>query len=741
MKFISEIKNPSIPDGANIALPLATTVEGIFRHSGSVKRINDLQQIFDTPDKYGKGLDWSGYTVHDAANVLRRYLNCLPEPIIPLEYYNRFRDPLTQDPSSFNVESAIKTYQNLIQQLPDLNRQLLLYILDLLAVFASKSEHNLMDAANLAAIFQPGLLSHPSHAMAPQAYKLSQDVLVFLISHQDHFLIGTFPMAKMIEPLMPVTPATPTGLKHSKTVSTRGSIDAGGDESKKTGLRRNVSTGSRKSSNSPVIPRSGSSVSRSNTLPSRGHSGREASPRNRMPSGFRDGSSPLSVLAPLNIAKRERSPNKKSETSTTVDIRSKSVDHSLEPPRIRQVSGALSVPERGPSVSPLPTPSKEKKDLGSFFGLSPPDRPVRKLKKRIPGSSNPSAASSSSSLPGEAVPPFPSTLETVPGSPPDAAPIASNVPLPLSPPPVFERRGTPLTSPALIHSGIPNGPTTMSSSTTLMPTMSPTPSTTSSVTSQDSIHDSAFDAYNNASPKKDNSRIRSRWKRLSGGGKTSEWSPPSSPSFGHSNGSIAERIRESGSPPGGNRRTNSESSGDESRSNRSSLSWLPKGLGGARKSRQDKDRQSRSPNPHVERVASPPPSGPIPMPTPTYPPTPLAEPQVSPIEESVLENVADSMVMSSNDVTPKAGTSENTPTPKPEEKTAEFVPEETNNTKPSNAEVTADPVSAPPTADEITQPLPSMLDVSSPPPPSAPTTAAPLATETIELEKTTVASL
>ncbi|TGZ81690.1 RhoGAP-domain-containing protein, partial [Ascodesmis nigricans] len=167
----------------------ATNVEGIFRLSGSAKRIKDLQTVFDTPDTYGKGLDWSGYTVHDAANVLRRYLNQLPEPIVPLEFYTRFRDPLTINPDTFDEAHAIKVYQNLIMQLPDLNRQLLLYILDLLAVFASKSDQNLMTANNLAAIFQPGLISHPSHEMAPSAYKLSQDVLVFLITHQDHFLL------------------------------------------------------------------------------------------------------------------------------------------------------------------------------------------------------------------------------------------------------------------------------------------------------------------------------------------------------------------------------------------------------------------------------------------------------------------------------------------------------------------------------------------------------------------------
>jgi len=72
----------------------AIDVEGIFRLAGAERRIKELVTIFNSPDKYGKGLDWTGYSVHDAANVLRRYLNQLPEPIIPLNFYERFRKPL-----------------------------------------------------------------------------------------------------------------------------------------------------------------------------------------------------------------------------------------------------------------------------------------------------------------------------------------------------------------------------------------------------------------------------------------------------------------------------------------------------------------------------------------------------------------------------------------------------------------------------------------------------------------------
>ncbi|OOQ85931.1 putative Rho GTPase activator (Sac7) [Penicillium brasilianum] len=284
----------------------ATDVEGIFRLNGSAKRIKDLQEIFDSPERYGKGLDWSGYTVHDAANVLRRYLNQLPEPIVPLEFYERFREPLrvyqrqAQDQGEsaaaekFDPAQAVETYQRLIVELPPLNKQLLLYILDLLAVFASKSDQNRMTSANLSAIFQPGMLSHPQHDMSPEEYKLSQDVLIFLIENQDHFLVGmsgTTPDEQQVKEVEAGLQPAPSSkeveggvvARPSPTSNIRRSVSnaSGSNEGhrKIDSIRRNVSVSSRNSRNSrhsnnapsPGTPTStsGGGVHRSNTLPSK----------------------------------------------------------------------------------------------------------------------------------------------------------------------------------------------------------------------------------------------------------------------------------------------------------------------------------------------------------------------------------------------------------------------------------------------------------------------------------------
>ena len=418
--------------------------------SGSEKRIKELRAIFDSPERYGKGLDWAGYTVHDAANVLRRYLNLLPEPIVPLNLYERFRDPLRghtkqavgdnegpQLEDGFDVAKAIVIYQELITELPPLNRQLLLYILDLLAVFASKSDENRMNSQNLAAIFQPGMLSHPLHDMAPAEYRLSQDVLIFLIENQDHFLIGmrgTAADEKTVQEVQsgaasPGTPVTPSKQRHSVARSSS-NASAGADSVRKFGgVRRNVSVSSRQSRQSngglsPSTPTYGGSLSatgglhRSNTLPSKKS---PAIPQGRMknsgsPSPVRAGVSPQPG-APRDPSPSVRGPGFEVLPSS-LGLATPTGLSSLAPPS----NAAPGVTSQERSIGDQPeglTPSKER-NLTSFFQRSltgetdkSDKRPPNKLRKKRVTSSNPSAQSSTNSLNG------PQTSGTSPGLRPD----------------------------------------------------------------------------------------------------------------------------------------------------------------------------------------------------------------------------------------------------------------------------------------------------------------------------------
>ncbi|KAI9845021.1 MAG: hypothetical protein M1837_005165 [Sclerophora amabilis] len=448
----------------------ATEAEGIFRLNGSAKRIRDLQTVFNSPDRYGKGLDWTGYTIHDAANILRRYLNQLPEPIIPLNFYEKFRDPLrnrpmqlvgdeegrVQDLGDFDEEGAIKIFQELITQLPPLSRQLLLYILDLLAVFASKAEVNLMTAANLAAIFQPGVLSHPTHDMSPAEYRLSQDVLVFLIENQDHFLIGMRGTAADEDTVREVqsgrTPqasSSATGVPAWQVSSldrSSSNASAGAESVRRYGgLRRNVSVSSKQSKHStnapsPVSPAypgasTSSGVHRSNTVPSKKSPGLVPNRFNRPsdpPTPSSAALAPPGVIAPSPPADTS-SPSARGEERPAF-IRSASPSTSLgtdQPGLVANepVAGVetdqsqekllLETPSTVDARAVSITPSRER-HRPAFFARSPTSdgekkdsRPPNKLrKKRVPGSAHQSAHSSSHSLHGGQVPPESPALYT-----------------------------------------------------------------------------------------------------------------------------------------------------------------------------------------------------------------------------------------------------------------------------------------------------------------------------------------
>ncbi|AQZ12443.1 SAC7 (YDR389W) and BAG7 (YOR134W) [Zygosaccharomyces parabailii] len=337
---------------------------GIFRIAGNGKRVKELQNIFSNPPDYGsKFALWDGYTVHDVASLLRRFLNNLEEPLIPLDLYEDFRSPLRNRPRILrymanraavrptpqqqrsessdigtpaagvgipgtsvsapgssagapgpgsgastasagapgvsvgapgpsvsvpgpsvgapgpsvgapgpsvgapgpsvstaradgregvadaspkllaktkkttsngteddrendgdeerdeeinareaeerrrkklrhkrrltrDVRAAVRDYERLFSNISNDAKQLTIYLLDLLSLFSRHSQFNLMTARNLAAIFQPSILSHPRHDMDPKEYELSRFVTEFLIEYSYDLLPHLLRMAK-----------------------------------------------------------------------------------------------------------------------------------------------------------------------------------------------------------------------------------------------------------------------------------------------------------------------------------------------------------------------------------------------------------------------------------------------------------------------------------------------------------------------------------------------------------------
>lgn len=370
---------------------------------------------------------------------------------MPLDFYERFRDPLRshqaqavgdmeaqeQDVGNFDLDGAVATYQRLITELPPLNRQLLLYVLDLLAVFSSKSDLNRMNSANLAAIFQPGIISHPSHDMAPKEYRLSQDVLIFLIENQDNFLFGMSGTAvdektvKDMESgaLAIASPRVALGRSASNA-------SAGADSLRKFGRRASVSSRHSKASTgapSPGTPGtplattpSASGVHRSNTVPTKKspaiasakfqRPGEAGTPTSSSPTPPSSATGTFAGRLAVQTASSPRTPSfsKASQDEGNLKNAERNPIPETSPPSEKKPT-LQNLPSNLVAPSSMKSPSRERK-ISSFFAKSPilgprdsdneqkEGRQPNKLRKkqRIPGSANDSAQSSQNSLHADA---------------------------------------------------------------------------------------------------------------------------------------------------------------------------------------------------------------------------------------------------------------------------------------------------------------------------------------------------
>lgn len=452
---------------------------------------------------------------------------------------------------------AVTAYQKLITELPPLNRQLLLYILDLLAVFASKSDLNRMNAANLAAIFQPGTISHPQHDMAPTEYRLSQDVLIFLIENQDNFLIGMSGTAvdeKTVKDVESGTASNRSPKPSSAVGRSASNASAGADSLRKYGVRRNVSvsSGHSRERGSPGVSSPGTptglsqlstavsntgGIGRSNTVPSKRSPALAGARFQRKHESSTSnspvvGSSGSQVEAPLTPLPPPEAP-----------------PPGTQPPRSPNI-GSAPVPSQSPSLGPSqPAGGSKERKISNLFSRSPLFSPAetqqvqqtqqaqqaqtlrqpKKLQKRprIPGSVNESAQSSQASLQGDDT----STFHT-----PLVSPSMSqfNRPDPIATaaqPNIQNTSATPVETPTV--ASMPPGSAEKPQSSHLQPGRSPP----TSIHSRSSVTDhSEFDTLDNAVPAAANAaasppekeKRRSRWRFSSSAKRTDDFplSPP-----------------------------------------------------------------------------------------------------------------------------------------------------------------------------------------------------------------------
>lgn len=148
--------------------------EGIFRVSGSERRVAAKYPEFDAAPDYGLNTSWDGYNVHDVAAILKKYLREIPEPLLTNDLYPYF---LQLFDVSNDENIRLKYIQCLVCLLPPSHLVAMEFIFELLVEIARNAERTQMTASNLARVLAPTILRHGSReAGSSGSLSASQEV-------------------------------------------------------------------------------------------------------------------------------------------------------------------------------------------------------------------------------------------------------------------------------------------------------------------------------------------------------------------------------------------------------------------------------------------------------------------------------------------------------------------------------------------------------------------------------------
>ncbi|XP_038061500.1 rho GTPase-activating protein 24-like isoform X2 [Patiria miniata] len=194
--------------------------EGIFRLNGRSSMIQELQDAFNHGER--PCFEDLSPGVHTIASLLKRYLQLLPEPIIPWRHCKYFI-PVMQQLQENENEGRHKLIIQLAL-LPRINYNLLKYLCQFLHEVQRQEMYNKMGLGNLANIFAPHIL-RPKHAQGAfllGSTALSLRLVHYLIQHHDKLFPPTSDIQmdyEVIEAPSPVSSFDSTGSLYERASS------------------------------------------------------------------------------------------------------------------------------------------------------------------------------------------------------------------------------------------------------------------------------------------------------------------------------------------------------------------------------------------------------------------------------------------------------------------------------------------------------------------------------------------
>jgi hypothetical protein len=130
--------------------------EGIFRKSGSLERIKQIQHLYNQ----GQPVAYDQWEYHVAACVLKAFFRELPDSLLPDTIFNEIISLKALD-----VVDKVEVAKDLLnRKLPANNYKLLNYLISFLHEVSEHSAQNRMDARNLSYVFGPNFLRKKNDA-------------------------------------------------------------------------------------------------------------------------------------------------------------------------------------------------------------------------------------------------------------------------------------------------------------------------------------------------------------------------------------------------------------------------------------------------------------------------------------------------------------------------------------------------------------------------------------------------
>jgi len=136
---------------------------GLYRISGNARRKRQLKAQFDE-DSTTVDLSEDSYPdINVIAGILKDYLRELPEPLITESLSKLLINAAKEQVQDQDLASQKRVLSKLLVQLPQNNRETLVYLLNHFLRVIAEKETNKMDARNLSVCFGPVLLCPPAN--------------------------------------------------------------------------------------------------------------------------------------------------------------------------------------------------------------------------------------------------------------------------------------------------------------------------------------------------------------------------------------------------------------------------------------------------------------------------------------------------------------------------------------------------------------------------------------------------